>query len=373
MDGLVGNATGNDLAKLMQWKGQIKRDVMTQNTDSDTPHTVDIDWGGQVSRLTETENDSHGEISILAPKTSLPVVDPALLKFDQFHAFDIITWHLDQTLSRNELPPLWMILFREGGMGKLKVIQMVMETFAQKGVKYMLIKLAYTGVAASLIDRKTTHTIASLSMLSDGNLSNESKAKLQKQWELRCYLIIDKYLMITKTFLATLSRNISVSKQGSPSGKHSYSFGGVNMILCGDLHQFPLVTKESQDCLYQPTNLARNSTECQIGCAIYEELQTVVILKEQMWVMDPVWRDLLVHLCHGRIQEQHIQILCSLILHRSQTKEPVNFKSEPWSSAPLITPQHAVCQTWNESAVRKACRESGNQLFICTAKDTIGG
>ena len=106
MDGSVGNATGDDLAKLMQWKGQMKRDIVTQNTDSDTPHAVDVDWGGQVSRLTETENGSHREISILAPEASLPVVDPALLKFDQFCAFDIITWHLDQTLPRNEPLPL---------------------------------------------------------------------------------------------------------------------------------------------------------------------------------------------------------------------------------------------------------------------------
>ena len=237
----------------------------------------------------------------------------------------------------------------------------------------MLVKSAYTGIAASLIDRKTTHTITSLSMSSDGNLSEESKAKLQKQWELRRYLIIDEYSMITKTFLATLSHNISISKQGSPSEKPSYSFGGINVILCGDLHQFPLVAKESQDCLYQPTNLVHNSMECQISHASYEEFQTVVILKEQMQVMDPVWWDLLVHLRHGQIQEQHIQILHSLILHRSQTKESVDFKSEPWSSAPLITPRHAVRQTWNESAARKACRESGNQLFVCTAEDTIGG
>lgn len=237
----------------------------------------------------------------------------------------------------------------------------------------MLVKSAYTGVVASLIDGKTTHTIASLSMSSDSNLSDESKAKLQKNWYSRCYLIIDEYSMIAKTFLATLSHNISIGKQGSPSEKPSYSFGGVNVILCGDLHQFPPVAAEYQNSLYQPTNLAHESIECQIGHAIYEEFQTVVILKEQMRVTDPIWRDLLVHLCHGRIQEQHLQILRSLVLHRSQTKEPVDFKSEPWASAPLVTPQHAVCKTWNESAVRKACRESGHQLFICTAEDTIGG
>lgn len=110
-----------------------------------------------------------------------------------------------------------MIFYGEGETGNSKVIQTVTETFAQKGVKYMLVKSAYTGVAASLIDGKTTHTIAFLSMSSDGNLNDESKANLQKQWQPWRYLIIDEYSMIAKTFLATLSRNISVGKQGSSS------------------------------------------------------------------------------------------------------------------------------------------------------------
>jgi hypothetical protein len=372
--GSVGNATGDDLTKLMQWKVQMKKDVVSQNTDSDAPHAMDIEpgFGGQVNRLTEVEQ-SHGEVSILAPEASLPAVDPALLRSDQFRAFDIITWHLDQTLSGNEPPPLRMILYGEGGTGKSKVIQTVTETFAQKGVKYMLVKSAYTGVAASLIDGKTTHTLASLSMTSDGNLSDESKAKLQKQWQSRRYLIIDEYSMLAKSFLATLSRNISIGKQGSSSEKPGLSFGGVNVILCGDLHQFPPVAKSSAESLYRPTNLASDSTECQIGRAIYEEFKTVVILKEQMRVTDPIWRDLLVHLRYGRIQERHIQILRSLVVHRSQSKDRVDFKSEPWASAPLITPRHAVRKVWNESAARKSCRESGEQLFVCTAEDTIGG
>ena len=200
----VGNATGDDLMQLMQWKVQMKKDVVSQNTDSDSGA---ITW----------------EVSILTPKASLPAVDPTLLRSDQFCAFDIITWHLDQTLSGNELPPLWMILYGEGGTGKSKVIETVMEIFAQKGVKYMLIKSTYTGIAALLIDGKMTHTLASLSMTSDGNLSNESKAKLQKQWQSRCYLIIDEYSMLTKSFLATLSCNISTSKQGSSSEKPGLS------------------------------------------------------------------------------------------------------------------------------------------------------
>ncbi|OCH86075.1 hypothetical protein OBBRIDRAFT_691913, partial [Obba rivulosa] len=53
--------------------------------------------------------------------------------------------------------PLLMVIHSEGGTGKSRVIQTVTEHFVQKGARYLLLKAAYTGVAASLIDGKTTH------------------------------------------------------------------------------------------------------------------------------------------------------------------------------------------------------------------------
>ena len=114
-------------------------------------------------------------------------------------------------------PPLRMIIYGEGGTGKSKVIQTITEIFIQKGAKYMLVKSAYTGVAASLIDGKTMHTLASLSMNSDGTLSDDSKAKLQQMWQHKQYIVIDEYSMIAKSFLALLSHNIGTGKEGSDS------------------------------------------------------------------------------------------------------------------------------------------------------------
>ncbi|RDX42770.1 hypothetical protein OH76DRAFT_1298156, partial [Lentinus brumalis] len=53
--------------------------------------------------------------------------------------------------------PLRMVLYGEGGTGKSRVIQTVTQAFAQRGCAFMLVKAAYTGIAASLIDGKTTH------------------------------------------------------------------------------------------------------------------------------------------------------------------------------------------------------------------------
>ena len=236
----------------MAWTAQMKQDISAQNPSANGPHHVDLPDSGQVEWLldhTETQG-CEPEVSVLAAEASLPPVDPSLLKFDQFQAYDIIRWHLEQWLLGEDPPPLHMIIYGEGRNGKSKVIQTVTEAFLQNRAKYMLVKSAYTGVTASLINGKTTHTLASLSMVADGSLSDESKLKLQKMWESKEYLVIDEYSMISKTFLALLSKNIGIGKQGTMTEHNDCSFGGINVILCGDFHQFPPVAEAPSQYLY---------------------------------------------------------------------------------------------------------------------------
>ncbi|KZT08384.1 uncharacterized protein LAESUDRAFT_605749, partial [Laetiporus sulphureus 93-53] len=76
---------------------------------------------------------------------------------DQKRAYDIITWHLNQTLAGHKPPQLLMLIHGEGGTGKSRVIQTVTEHFKHQSAEDSLAKAAYTGIAASVIDGKTTH------------------------------------------------------------------------------------------------------------------------------------------------------------------------------------------------------------------------
>jgi hypothetical protein len=182
--------------------------------------------------------------------------------------------------------------------------------------------------------------------------------------------------MQVKDFFALLSRNISIAKEGSPESAHQKSFGGINVIICGDPHQFPPVARAIRDALFYPSDEFRDSHESQIGRAIYEEFETVVILKEQMRVTDNVWHEFLQHLHHGQVKERHLKMLRKLVIGKLQEPQ-VDFSVDPWKSASLITPRHAVRKQWNEAAVRKLCWETGQQLFVCstlcTAQDVIQG
>jgi len=128
--------------------------------------------------------------------------DLLLLKDDQYCAYNIIGWDLKQTLAGKTMTPLRMLLLGEGGTGKSKVIQMVTEMFTQKALKFMHMKSTSTGIAASIIDGKMTHTIGCFSQKTSAVMSDKTKAKLQEFWRYIQDLVIDEVSMISKTFLA---------------------------------------------------------------------------------------------------------------------------------------------------------------------------
>lgn len=167
-------------------------------------------------------------------------------------------------------------------------------------------------------------------------------------------MILDEYSIISKDFLAVLSRNISIDKETVVHNDYSQSFGGINIIICSDFHQFPPVTCPVSSALYYPSDPKKDSINMQLGHAIYEEFLMVAILKEQMRVKDLVWLDFLHHLQHDHVEEQHVGLLKSLIIGRSAVMN-VDFEHVPWSDACLITPRLRVRTEWNDAAIWKMC------------------
>ena len=150
------------------------------------------------------------------------------------------------------------------GLGRLGGIRRVYNCITP-----ILLKAAYTSIAASLIDGKTTHTIAGISLNSmgdDSKLSDEAKAKPQQFWQQYSYLIIDEYSMLAKRVLAHLSRNVGI---GKPSFSANPSFGGLNVITCGDFHQFPPIAQPLHKALYHPINPEWDSVESQATAWTY--------------------------------------------------------------------------------------------------------
>lgn len=171
--------------------------------------------------------------------------------------------------------------------------------------------------------------------------------------------------MIGKAFLALLSKGRSIGKACD------MSFGGFNMILCGDLHQFPPVAN-AREALFHPLDLFRDSDDAKVGRALYEDFDTVVVCSEQMRVTDPLWHGFLQNLRYGRVQQTDLDMLRRQIMTHPEA-EPIDFDSAPWNYAALVTPRHAVRKYWNEAALRRHFRTTENQKFVCNMESTIQG
>ena len=357
----------------------MQADVQRQNPDIDATNIARIgenDIGNMVS-LQDVLQDGEQEPSVLylddahVPEEALKPVEERMLRNDQFRAYDIITGHLQETLAGRKPPPLRMLIHGEPGTGKSQVIQTTTLNFISRAAKYMLMKSAYTGVASSLICGKTTHSIAMISPRRDGNLTGESRRKLQQIWKHIKYLVIDEVSMISKTFMAKLSRNISIGKMKDGEAVSPHSFGGISVILCGDFFQFPPVAGGVSDALYNTQcTVPTNREDSQMGRIIFEEFTTVVTLSEQMRVTDPDWLAFLQHLRYGQVELKDIEMLRRLVLTNKEAVH-TDFTSEIWQKAALVTPRHAVRRLWNETALMKHGKAARRMILECEADDTI--
>ena len=107
--------------------------------------------------------------------------DVQSLNDEQQHAYDIINWHLEETIAGKKPPQLLMNIPGEGGVGKSRLIQTITRNFEEKGVGKLLVKGAYMGIAASLIDGKTLHVLAGIP-ISGGKKLAQTIKRLCEFW-----------------------------------------------------------------------------------------------------------------------------------------------------------------------------------------------
>ncbi|KAL4069011.1 hypothetical protein J3A83DRAFT_4359100 [Scleroderma citrinum] len=187
-------------------------------------------------------------------------------------------------------------------------------------------------------------------------MSTETKVKLQATWRYVQYLIYDEISMISKFFLANMSQHISIGKMEEGEVPSVLSFGSISVILVSNFFQFlPVVCAPSEALYYPTTTIHKNQGESQISHAIDEEFTTVVTLREQMHIEDPVWHNFLQHLHLSFITEHHLMMLPNC--------QPTDFTSPAWKDACLVTPHHVIHELWNKAALCKHGK-SAKQIIL---------
>ena len=123
------------------------------------------------------------------------------------------------------------------GAGKTFVLNQCIRHFQEHDVSLAI--TASTGIAATHIGGMTIHAWSGMGIkenLSDWDIDQlEEKKYLWDRYQKVKVLIIDEISMLSGTFLDSLNRLCQAMK------RNSEPFGGIQVILCGDLFQLPPV------------------------------------------------------------------------------------------------------------------------------------
>ena len=179
------------------------------------------------------------------------------------------------------------------------------------------------------------------------------------------WLTIDEKSMLTTPLLTHLSQVTGVVRTGLHTMDLSYPFGGLNVVLIGDFHQFPPIASTKRE-LY---NRKPSAGKCQLGRHLFEQFNIVIKLDEQMRIQDPGWNDILQRARTGDCTTDDIAEIRKLVLENGTCKTP-DFTQPPWNEAILVTPRNAVRTAWNTAMLSSYCQRTGQTKYIIYAHDT---
>lgn len=349
-----------------------------------------------MNRVQGRKVDDAASVSLRVPQKS-PFAVPAIreanlekiLNPDQRRTFNTIAQHLEAKKKGRRPNQLLMLIQGHGGTGKSLLIKAITELFELNQYWRHLAKTATTGewiqgnrmkryksiigVAASLIGGQTIHSWLGLSINTSRNddwlerCSKKNKEKRIKNFMLTEYLIIDECSMLTCEHLFYLSRIAATIRASLGLGNVNEAFGGLNVILLGDFHQFPPVmrTNAALYCI-RGGGTERGTT----GRALFEQFKSVFFLRKQMRTVDKEWAALLGRLRIGECTEADLDEINKLVLSNPACQIP-DFSQPPWSDCVLVTSRHGVRRAWNTESVKRHCKKTGNTLFISHAIDLV--
>jgi len=289
------------------------RSVLTGFGDGDIQMTA--------ADLEETVDDADPRVEVrFGPSTSFLEAGKALvarltLNKRQAIALLIICRQLD-LINRGEngdIDQLCQFVGGEGGTGKSRVIEALVELFAKKGLSNRLLITATSGTAAARLNGITIHSACGFSK-DQGPFADTTKdlpvdgVRLPKQaerfvhgqsrmdWQDKDLLVIDEVSMLGARTLYAVNEQLC-RLRGSKQ-----DFGGIPIILfCGDFRQFRPVQERSillpsVAVSWDEDNSFRAEQRYQHdkAHALWKKFTTVVMLDEQVRAAgDPVLQRLL--------------------------------------------------------------------------------
>ncbi len=181
------------------------------------------------------------------------------------------------------------------GSGKTYVLNAFIKYLNEHDIDVAI--TASTGIAATHIGGMTIHAWSGIGIrdnVTDWDIElMEEKKYLWDRYDKVKVLIIDEISMLSGTFLDTLDRICRVFKR-----KPELPFGGIQVVLCGDLFQLPPVTKKGE------------TVSMVIDSKVWKAMNPIICyLTEQHRQEDEIFTDILNAIRQNNVQDYHLETL----------------------------------------------------------------
>ena len=291
------------------------------------------------SEMSNKQNKSQNEVKIISflyHNAEIPYIERERIKTvtsqftlneEQERAFNIVAQH-----SVMENPEqLQMHLGGMGGTGKSQVIKALIHFFKDRQEAHRFIVLAPTGSAAALVDGSTYHSVLAVNEIETDN--QRTRDQIRERTQSVNYIFVDEVSMISCHDIYVISKQLAIAKDTT-----DIPFGGMNVIFAGDFAQLPPVQAAA---LYDGnvgtqlhSGMNPYSQESAIGKALWHQITTVVILRQNMRQKnqtdrDAKFRTALENMRYKNCTDHDIAFLKTLISGREQNISQKKFIHVP--------------------------------------------
>ena len=291
------------------------------------------------------------------------------LNAEQERAFRIVANHSCRPTSEK----LKMHIGGMGGTGKSQVLKALMEFFQRKNESHRFIIVAPTGSAAALLCGSTYHYMFGINDFASVKSVNMQLAEVKQRLQGVNYIFMDEVSMLSCKDIYRISERLAKVMNNAEE-----PFGGLNMIFAGDFAQLPPAISQEHASLYSRTvgsnPQSLQDQEAAIGKALWHQITTVVILRENMRQKtqtpnDERLREALSNMRYKACTPDDIAFLRSCISSPLEGRSSVNEKQ--FRNMSVITTLNLPKDVINDLGSKRFAAETGQVLTNFYAEDTV--
>jgi hypothetical protein len=282
------------------------------------------------------------------------------LNAEQERAFRIVANHAVQPQTEQ----LKMYLGGMGGTGKSQVIKALIHFFTHRKESHRFAILGPTGTSAALLGGSTYHSYLNVQTGKSRRNEATSIAQIKGKLDGVEYIFIDEVSMLACHEMYKISAQLAKAL-----GIYDLPFGGMNMIFAGDFAQLPPVGGASlysnQVGTQNHAGLKPAQQEAAIGKALWHQITTVVILRENMrqktqTLEDAKLRTALVNMRYGQCTSEDIVFLRSRVAGK-QPGQP-NIAAKEFRNVAIICGKHTQKDQINALGTERFAADTNQKL-----------